>query len=77
MPLMLEEEGNEQPHSLIVDAQGNLVIARKNKLLDSYPGGDVPIGSGSGVGIIIVTKLNAARISVDRIKKDWRRGMMG
>jgi gliding motility-associated-like protein len=51
--------GNEQPHSLIVDAQGNLVIAGRSKSDTSYPGGRIPIGSGGGYDIV-VTKLNAA-----------------
>ncbi|MET0393896.1 MAG: PKD domain-containing protein [Chitinophagaceae bacterium] len=55
--------GNEQPHSLVVDPQGNLVIAgRTNSPLSgagSYPlrgGGLIGIGGGYD---IVVTKLNA------------------
>ncbi|MGZ8549571.1 MAG: DUF7948 domain-containing protein, partial [Chitinophagaceae bacterium] len=51
--------GNEQPHSLIVDAQGNLVIAGRSKSDTSYPGGRIPIGPGGSYDIV-VTKLNAA-----------------
>lgn len=51
--------GNEQPHSLIVDGQGNLVMAGRSKSDTSYPGGRVPIGSGGSYDIVI-TKLNAA-----------------
>ncbi|HEX6191599.1 MAG TPA: SBBP repeat-containing protein, partial [Chitinophagaceae bacterium] len=50
--------GNEQPHSLVVDAQGNLVIAGRTSS-NNYPitaGGQ--IGSGGGFDIV-VTKLNA------------------
>ncbi|MEP7374874.1 MAG: PKD domain-containing protein [Chitinophagaceae bacterium] len=50
--------GNEQPHSLIVDPQGNLIIAGRSNSGDSYPGGLAPIGSGGGWDIV-VTKLNA------------------
>lgn len=53
--------GNEQPHSLIVDPQGNLVIAgRTNSNTDPDPNRNYPgtlIGSGGGYDII-VTKLN-------------------
>jgi hypothetical protein len=51
--------GNEQPHSLVVDPQGELVIAGRTTSDTTYPGGKVPIGSGGGWDII-VTKLNAA-----------------
>jgi gliding motility-associated-like protein len=51
--------GNEQPHSLIVDPQGNLIIAGRSGSDTSYPGGRIPIGSGGGWDIV-VTKLNAA-----------------
>ncbi|MDP9230405.1 MAG: PKD domain-containing protein, partial [Bacteroidota bacterium] len=52
--------GNEQPHSLVVDGQGNLIIAGRTNS-DDYP--TKPAGSGglkgSGGGKdIIVTKLN-------------------
>ena len=50
--------GNEQPHSLIVDGQGNLVLAGRSKSDTSYPGGRIPIGTGGGYDIV-VTKLNA------------------
>lgn len=51
--------GNDQPHSLVVDPQGNLVIAGRSNS-GNYPivnpGGQV----GSGIGYdIVVTKLNA------------------
>ncbi|MEO8415057.1 MAG: PKD domain-containing protein [Ginsengibacter sp.] len=52
---------SEQPHSLIVDPQGNLVIAGRSKSSDypTYPS-SVPKVTGSGGGWdIIVTKLNA------------------
>lgn len=53
--------GNEQPHSLIVDGAGNLVIAGRSNSSD-YPGTGANsglIGSGGDFDII-VTKLNAA-----------------
>lgn len=49
--------GNEQPHSLICDPQGNLVVAGRSSSVN-YPKGEV-IGSGGGYDIV-VTKLNAA-----------------
>jgi gliding motility-associated-like protein len=52
--------GNEQPHSLIVDSQGDLIIAGRTDSRD-YPTAG-PIGttySGTGTDIVI-TKLNAA-----------------
>ena len=51
---------NEQPHSMVADAQGNLVIAGRTNSGSTYPlknGG--LIGSGGGYDIVI-TKLNAA-----------------
>jgi PKD repeat protein len=54
--------GNEQPHSIICDAQGNLVIAgRTNSPVAAgtgYPITSPPVGPGGGYDII-VTKLNA------------------
>jgi len=50
--------GNEQPHSLIVDSQGSLVLAGRTNSDTSYPGGAIPIGAGGGWDIV-VTKLNA------------------
>ncbi|MET0465885.1 MAG: PKD domain-containing protein [Chitinophagaceae bacterium] len=47
--------GNEQPHSLFSDAQGNLVITGRSSS-SNYPG--QLIGSGGGFDIV-VTKLNA------------------
>jgi gliding motility-associated-like protein len=49
---------NEQPHSLISDAQGNLVIAGRTKS-PNFPTTGPTIGSG-GQSDIIITKLNAA-----------------
>ena len=46
----------DQPHSLIVDAQGNLIIAGRTRSAN-YPG--TVFGTGGGWDIVI-TKLNAA-----------------
>ena len=56
--------GNEQPHSLIVDGQGNLILAGRsnsNKFTnpeDNYPTTGPVIGPG-GAYDVVVTKLNA------------------
>ncbi len=47
---------NEQPHSMIADAQGNLIIAGRTKS-QNYPVTVPLIGNGGGYDIII-TKLN-------------------
>lgn len=49
---------NEQPHSLIADPQGNLIIAGRSKS-SNYPTTRATIGSGGGHDIVI-TKLSAA-----------------
>jgi gliding motility-associated-like protein len=49
-------DGNEQPHSLVADGQGNLVIAGRTSSTN-YPG--TRYGPGGGWDIVI-TKLNAA-----------------
>ena len=52
--------GNEQPHSMIADAQGNLIIAGRSNSLD-YPvkAMNGSIGNGGGYDIV-VSKLDAA-----------------
>ncbi len=50
--------GNEQPHSMIADAQGNLIIAGRSSSAN-YPRTNSALPSGAGFDIII-TKLNAA-----------------
>ena len=55
---------NEQPHSLVVDPQGNLIIAGRSNssggsIDDNYPVTGPTVGSGGGYDIIL-TKLNAA-----------------
>jgi gliding motility-associated-like protein len=50
--------GNEQPHSLVVDPAGNLVVAGRSNS-SNYPTTGAVIGSGGDYDIII-TKLNAS-----------------
>jgi hypothetical protein len=50
--------GNEQPHSMICDAQGNLIIAGRSNSAN-YPKIIPEVGSGGGYDIV-VTKFNAA-----------------
>jgi len=50
--------GNEQPHSMIVDGQGNLVVAGRS-FSSNYPITGPVIGSGGRFDIVI-TKFNAA-----------------
>ncbi|MBI5856251.1 MAG: PKD domain-containing protein [Sphingobacteriales bacterium] len=58
--------GNEQPHSLIADAQGNLVIAGRSNS-GNYP---VTSSGSSGAGFdIVVTKLNASGTALIGSKK--------
>ena len=56
MQLILGGSGNEQPHSLVVDGQGNLVIAGRTNSAN-YPttATDKPNGGYD----IILTKLNS------------------
>jgi len=54
--------GNEQPHSLICDDQGNLVIAGRSSS-NNYPGTTVRTPARSDYDIVI-TKLNAAGTSI-------------
>jgi gliding motility-associated-like protein len=52
--------GNEQPHSLIVDNQGNLIVAgRSNSANFPLRGGSGTVIGGGGGFDIIVTKFNA------------------
>ncbi len=48
--------GNEQPHSLVADQQGNLILAGRTSS-DNYPATNTPLGAGGGYDIV-VTKLN-------------------
>ncbi len=56
-------KNNEQPHSLVVDAQDNLILAGRTNSDTSYPGGRVPLGSG-GDHDIVVTKLNSTGTAI-------------
>ncbi len=61
--------GNDQPHSLVVDGQGNLVLAGRSNSGNyptTAPGGQV--GTGGGFDIVI-TKLNAAGSALIGSKK--------
>ena len=61
--------GDEQPHSLIVDPQGNLVVAGRSNSTNYpvlNPGGQEGIG---GAYDIVVTKLNAAGNNIIGSKK--------
>jgi len=51
--------GNEQPHSLVVDGAGNLIVAGRTNSSDFPVKGTGQIGPGGGYDII-VTKFNAA-----------------
>ena len=61
--------GNEQPHSLIVNSQGNLIIAGRSNS-SNYPvvnpGGQVGVGGGFD---IVVTQLNATGSALVGSKK--------
>lgn len=50
--------GSDQPHSLVVDPQGNLIIAGRSNSTKSYPVTDGYATAGAGFDIV-VTKLNA------------------
>ena len=54
--------GNEQPHSMICDAQGNLVIAGRSSS-NNYPV-TVPRFGNGGAYDIVVTKLNATGTAI-------------
>jgi len=49
--------GSDQPHSMVVDAQGNLVIAGRTSSSD-YPNTYTKFGTGGGWDIVL-TKLNS------------------
>ncbi len=60
--------GNEQPHSIVVDGAGNLIIAGRTNS-DNYPTtGTGTIGNGGSYDIV-VTKLNAAGSALIGSKK--------
>ena len=60
--------GNEQPHSLVVDAAGNLIVAGRTNSADYPVTGSGQIGSGGGYDIV-VTKFNAAGSALIGSKK--------
>ncbi|HSU28899.1 MAG TPA: PKD domain-containing protein, partial [Chitinophagaceae bacterium] len=65
--------GNEQPHSLVVDAQGNLVVAGRSNSTN-YPGGLIgPCGDWD----ITVTKFNSTGTAIIGSQRIGGRGMDG
>jgi gliding motility-associated-like protein len=55
--------GLDQPHSLVADPAGNLVIAGRTNSGNSFPGTLVPPGTGGGYDIF-VTKINATGTAI-------------
>ncbi|HEY0067428.1 MAG TPA: SBBP repeat-containing protein, partial [Flavisolibacter sp.] len=52
--------GNDQPHSLVADGQGNLVVAGRTRSANYPTTGAIPVLGGPGGNYdIVVTKLNA------------------
>ncbi len=60
--------GNEQPHSLIVDQQGNLILAGRSNSTDYPTTGNGLIGTGGGFDIV-VTKFNATGSALSGSKR--------
>ncbi|HEU5166217.1 MAG TPA: PKD domain-containing protein, partial [Chitinophagaceae bacterium] len=62
--------GNEQPHSLVVDGAGNLIVAGRTNSPNypTYPTANGQIGTGGDYDIV-VTKLNAAGTALIGSKK--------
>lgn len=54
----------DQPHSLVADAAGNLVIAGRTNSGSTFPGSLVPAGSAGGGYDIFVTKINATGTAI-------------
>ncbi len=52
--------GNEQPHSLVADAQGNLFVAGRSNSGSSFPTRGLGLYGSGGAYDIVITKLNAA-----------------
>ena len=50
---------NEQPHSLIADAQGNLILAGRSNSGSNYPTRGIGLIGKGGSNDIVVTKLNS------------------
>jgi gliding motility-associated-like protein len=59
--------GNEQPHSLVVDAAGNLIVAGRTNS-SNYPVTGTSIGTGGSYDIV-VTKLNSTGTAIIGSKK--------
>src|SRR4029453_17122619 len=70
--------GNEQPHSLVVDGAGNLIVAGRTNSPNypTYPGANGVIGTGGGYDIV-VTKLNATGTQLIGSKKIGGTGFDG
>ena len=60
--------GNEQPHSLVVDGAGNLIVAGRTNSANYPTTGNGTIGTGGGYDIA-VTKLNATGTALIGSKK--------
>jgi gliding motility-associated-like protein len=60
--------GNEQPHSLVVDAAGNLIVAGRTNSQNYPTTGSGTIGTGGSFDIV-VTKLNATGTALIGSKK--------
>jgi gliding motility-associated-like protein len=52
--------GNEQPHSLVVDGQGNLFVAGRTNSGNSYPTRGIGLYGTGGASDIVITKINAS-----------------
>ncbi|MCU1295712.1 MAG: cell surface protein, partial [Bryobacterales bacterium] len=66
---------NEYPHSLVADAQGNLVMAGRTTS-DNYPVKSATYGDGGGYDIVL-TKINAAGNDLIGSRKIGGKGMDG
>jgi gliding motility-associated-like protein len=72
--------GNELPSSLVVDNQGNLVVAGRSNSSNypvTNPGGQIGPGGSAGDWDIIVTKFNATGTAIIGSKKIGGTGMDG
>ena len=67
--------GDEQPHSLVVDPSGNLVVAGRSNS-SNYPASSPLIGSG-GNWDIVITKLNATGTGIIGSRRIGGSGMDG
>ena len=77
MQLILVDQDNEMPQSIICDPQGNLIVAGRSNS-PNYPVKPANNLQGTGGGFdIIVTKLNAAGKRTRGLYEDWRKGSDG